>query len=250
MLQRFLGLSEEESRSMLSILESPTPNEWTVPRPIRGGRTVRTVPGQRFIQRYNEAFGLLWSFEVPSYFERDGQIVVQGRWSLNIPGRKVTRRYPDGTEETVEFEGIRICKEQFGSSEVDRWGSDEVQTDKRGSRVLDKDGKPVYKHRAGDPIDLGDDFKSAATDAMKKAGTQLGVFLDIYGPQDAAAEEKPSDVQLQAFYGRAIKAGMQEADANAWAEKQLGKPIGKANKQELLGLTADLIQMGKEKAEK
>jgi len=232
-LQKFMGLSEEESRDLVSVLTAPTPKEWLKERPIRGGRMVKYVPGNRFIERFNDAFGFLWSYEIPDHFIDDNQIVVKGRWSLQIPGRTITRKRPDGTEETVRFDGFSIIKEQFGSSEVKRYAKD----------IKDKSG--AVKYRKGDVIDLGDDYKGAGTDAMKKCGTQLGMFLDVYGPREESEEAAPTETQVGAFYKRASDIGKDKEEADRWAEEQLGKKISEASQQELLGLVADLISMAK-----
>jgi len=248
MLQKFMGLDEAESRRLVDILTSPTPREWQKPRPIRGGRTIKYVSGQHFIQRFNEAFGLLWSYEVPDRFEENGHIVAKGRLTIKIPGRTITREYPDGVRETIRFEGFEIAKEQYGSSEVKRWSSDEPMRDGRGQPQKDSKGNIMYKHRAGDPLELGNDYKAAATDAMKKCGTQLGIFLDVYGPQDEEEEEKPSDAQINAVYVRAEKLGWSDEQTDKWVEEKLGKPIDKAPRKEVLGLTAELIEMAKKQA--
>jgi len=234
-LQKFAGLTEQESRDLVEVLTASTPKEWIKERPARGGTVVPYVPGPYFIQRFNDAFGFLWSYEVPEYFEKDGQIVTKGRWSLNIPGRTIMRKLPDGTEETIKFEGLQIVKEQFGSSEVKRYAKDE--TDRKTGAV---------KHKKGDVIDLGDDYKGAGTDAMKKCGTQLGMFLDVYGPRESA-EEAAIREQFETLYWRGEQAGMTKDETDAWAEKELGKPLSEADELEVMGLVPKLIEMAKEK---
>lgn len=233
--QKYIGLTEEESKDLVEVLTEPTPKDWIKERPARGGAMVQYIPGSYFIRKFNDAFGFLWSYEAPDHFENNGQIVVKGRWSLQIPGRTMFTRYPDGREETLRFDGFQIVKEQFGSSEIKRYAKDV------------SDGHGGIRYQKGDVIDLGDDYKGAATDAMKKCGTQLGMFADIYRPREIGEEATPSDVQLGAFYLRAERAGKDKEEAEKWAEGQLGKLLEKASQQEILGLTADLIKMGKER---
>lgn len=229
-----MGLSEEESRNVVAVLTQETPKDWILSRPIRGGGTARYISGPRFIQRFNEAFGFLWSQEFP-WHERVGEeIIGKGRWSLQIPGRTVTRRYEDGNgrpvEETVRFDGFSIVKEQFGSAQIKRWSKD----------------NPKTGTKRGDPMDVGNDFKAMGTDAMKKCGIELGLFSDVYSSRETAEESGPSDQQLQSFYFRAEKVGMDEEKAEAWAAEQLGKPLKEADQQAVLGLVADLIDLAKE----
>jgi len=245
-LQKFMGLSEEEGRSLVAILTQETPKEQILERPIRGGGKARYVPGFRFIQRFNDAFGFLWSQEFPEAFERDGQIVSKGRWSLQIPGRTITKRYPDGMEETVRFDGFSVIKEHWGSAEVKKYAQDILAKDRQGKPLKNSQGQPVVRYKRGDVMDLGNDYKAASTDAMKKCGTELGMFLDVYGQREQSEESGPSDQQLQSFYFRAEKAGMDKEKAEAWAVEQTGKQMKELEQQAVLGLVADLIDLAKE----
>jgi hypothetical protein len=235
-LQKFAGLTEDESKDLAQLLTSDTPEEWVEERPIRGGGKVKYVPGPYFIKRFNDAFGFLWNYEVPEYFERDGQIVAKGRWSFRIPGRTITRKFPDGTEETIRFDGMEVVKEQFGSSEIKRYSRDVKNP---------KTGEVTYKK--GDVIDLGDDYKAASTDAMKKCGTQLGLFPDIYSSRAAEEERGISKQQLEVLYMRGRNAGMDEQATLKWAEEELGKPLSAADQLEAMSLIPKLVDLAKER---
>ncbi len=245
-LQKFMGLTEEEGRNLIAILTQKTPKDWILERPIRGGGTAKYVPGYRFIQRFNDAFGFLWSYEVVRAWHENNHVVAQGRWSLQIPGRTITKRYPDGTEETVRFDGFSIVKEHFGSAEVKLYAQDIPAKDRKGNMLRDSQGRPIIRYHKGEMMDLGNDYKAASTDALKKCGTELGMFLDVYGAREQAEESGPTDTQLQSFYLRAEKAGMDAEAAEAWALERLGKPLKEASQQEVLGLVADLIDLAKE----
>ena len=229
-LQRYMGLSEDESQDLISILTQDTPKDWIQSRPIRGGGTARYVPGYHFIERFNEAFGFLWSQEFPKVVREGNEIITQGRWSLQIPGRTITREFVDGTKETIKFDGFSIVKEQFGSAQLKKWAND----------------NPKLGIKHGDFMDIGNDYKAAATDAMKKCGTELGMFLDVYGARETSEMSGPTDKQLEAFYLRAEKCGMDKEAADKWAEEHLEKKLQEADQQDVLGLVADLIDLAKE----
>lgn len=56
-------------------------------------------------------------------------------------------------------------------------------------------GSEVTRTRDGKVVSIADDLKSAATDALKKAATLLGVGLHLYGPEEVAqpvASKAPS----------------------------------------------------------
>lgn len=56
-------------------------------------------------------------------------------------------------------------------------------------------GQKINKTKQGDPVDLGDDYKGAVSDALKKAATTLGVALYLSRDADAleieAAQNEP-----------------------------------------------------------
>ena len=60
---------------------------------------------------------------------------------------------------TVRLGGESVVKMQYGRADIKF---------KRGTR---------------DPLDVGNDFKSAATDALKKCASEFGVAQDIYGKE-------------------------------------------------------------------
>ncbi len=52
-------------------------------------------------------------------------------------------------------------------------------------------GSEVTKTRDGKVVSLADDLKSAATDALKKAATLLGVALQLYGVEEPVTPSAP-----------------------------------------------------------
>lgn len=143
-----------------AILTQTTPTEAVKSRKGRGGRDFKYVTHAWVTRTLNEAFGWAWSFEVDSYelIPRDdpSQVFVKGR--LTVYGK----------------EGQTLVKEQFGSAEVKHFGSDHKRT--------------------GQPLSIGDDLKAAASDALKKCASLLGLALDLYDPP------KPSKKMSDKFH--------------------------------------------------
>ena len=52
-------------------------------------------------------------------------------------------------------------------------------------------GSDIKTSKDGTVIDIGDDFKAAATDAMKKAATLFGIAADVYGKREKEEGEEP-----------------------------------------------------------
>ena len=222
LLTRYLG------EELVAFLLEPTPKEYIESREIRGGGTARYVAGHNFIKKLNEAFGLLWSSRIINSFRDGDQVVVQREFSFKVPGRTVIRELPDGTRETTIFEGFEITKAQFGRSEVKRYA------------------RPTGKYKAGDVMDLGNDFKGAATDGLKKCALELGVFADVYSER-GAEEEGPSTEQLEVLYMRGKNAGMTQEQTDVWVEAELGKKVLDCEPIEVLGLVPRLIRMAQGK---
>jgi len=250
------------SKELVEQLMAPTPREpeagivkW---REGRGVGKVPYVEGTNFIRKLNDCFGFLWSFEAPQTVREGEQIVAKGRLTVHIPmlKKRIIKRYiEDGRqveEESSEFEILNVVKEQSGSSEVKRWTSTAQMKDKKGNAQKDDKGNLLYKHKAGDIIDLGDDYKGAQTDAMKKCSTQLGVFLDVYemrGEEIGEGEGKLRSDQLEVFYWRADDAGMTPEQADKWAEERLGTPKKDWDANDVMTLIVPLIDL-KESKEK
>ena len=213
---------------LVNLLTAPTPKAYIESRPIRGGGTARYVAGWRFTQRLNQVFGFLWSTHIKEAHRDGDHVVVQGELTFKIPGRTIIREFPDGTKETTIFEGLEVTKSQFGGSEIKRYA------------------KPTGKYKAGDVMDIGNDFKAAATDAKKRCAVETGMFLDVYSSR-STEEEGPGEAQLDVLYMRGGRAGMDKAQTDTWVEEELGKKTLDCEDAELMGVIPRLIRMAQEK---
>ena len=79
------------------------------------------------------------------------------------------------------------------------------------------------KKDTGEIIDIGDDLKSAATDAMKKAATLLGFAPDVYGRREVLEQTGPGRAQLKALYSVGEKSGMTEEQVDDYVMKKYSK---------------------------
>lgn len=94
---------------------------------------------------------------------------LQGDWSFKVLEREVTEG------EVIVLGELRagdVSKQAFGGSEITRT-------------------------RDGRVVSLADDLKSAATDALKKAATLLGVGLHLYGVEEPAAPPQQANKLAQ-----------------------------------------------------
>ena len=182
-------------------LTSPTPPDWIEERPIRGGGTSQYIQGYRFIEKLNQCFGMLWNFDVLETIAQYDFIVIRGKLTITIPAHTIKRTNGD----IVTYDPITISKTQFGGSEVKKFKN------------------ATGKYKAGDIMDLGNDYKAAATDALKKCSVSFGMFSDVYRQSTSGGDSsKPSKTQLEAVYLRGSKLGMDKEATEQWVTEVTG----------------------------
>jgi len=201
----------------VALLKAPTPPEVIEERKIRGGGMVSYIPGSWFIERMNEIFGFLWDYEV-IHEERDkDQIVAKGQVTVRIPGYTLTRKSPDGMEESFKVDGIAIRKTQFGGSDVKK------------------------KSGTGEVMDLADDYKAAGTDAFKKCCTLLGLGLDVYSSREESnTKGGPSKQTMETLTHWGEKLGWDKDKIKEYCSTELSKPFEEVTDTEALGLLPKL----------
>lgn len=170
------------------------PATWVSSKQIM--RLVEKTPPSQIYKRPGKG-GKQWDYVTVSYVQRvldytfgfnwDFDIVEHGKeadhvWVLG----RLTVRNPKGTQS--------IVKTQFGRSEV--------------------------KHKQGgkEMLDYGNDLKAAASDALKKCASMLGIARDIYGKTDYKEESGVTPRENSEKVIQTLPAGPKEA-IKATAEK-------------------------------
>lgn len=145
-------------RQMVALVQK-TPKQHIKTRLGRGNRSFSYVTGSYVQNKLNLVFGWCWSFEVKDHGTSPGGT---GVWVLG----KLLVLDPTTRQ-------VLVTKEQFGSSDI----------------KFTKENKEV---------DYADDMKSAATDALKKCASLLGIAADIYAdPETASAIETQVQAVVQ-----------------------------------------------------
>lgn len=179
-------LKERQEEALSNLITKSTPKDVIFQKPARGGSNeLDYVPGWWFIDQLNSLFAFNWSFQIVKEVVDDkiGQVWVSGR--LTIPLGSDT-----------------IIKENFGSSDIKKYSKGNNQ---------------------GRIIDIGDDLKSAATDALKKCCSQLGLAADVYGHRERLDNSKAGLKQLKVLYSIGEKKGMTIEQVDEWVKKTSGK---------------------------
>src|SRR6478672_2204901 len=148
-------LMQTLSEAQVDFLMQRTPKREIKMRQGRGGLQFAYVEHGYVTERLNLVFGFNWDFDIVDKQILDDEVIVEARLTVRTPG------------------GQTIVKTQFGGAEIKRHAS--------GAK-------------SGRPLSIADDYKAAASDALKKCASLLGIGLDLYGrdrPGDAAPEEAP-----------------------------------------------------------
>lgn len=149
---------QHETDNLLADLSAPFPPG--VERMLnKGGTSLTYIPVSEVINRMNRVFGVGgWSSEIIKC-ERDSLdpdfIVAHVRINARIT-----------TSSGIE---TQIWKDGFG-------------------------GQKIKRTRNGDIVDLGDEFKGAVSDALKKAAQQFGVGLYLARSEEALLMDAKADV--------------------------------------------------------
>lgn len=130
----------------LALILKHTPEQYVKQRPAKGGGKWDYVTGGYMKKCLNLMFGFDWSFEIVDEKVMFGEVIVKGRLSCRSNGKE-------------------IVKMQYGNKDV----VFKKETDKDGNKV---------------PLSIGNDFKAAATDALKKCAAEIGIAADIYNAED------------------------------------------------------------------
>jgi len=164
------------NQSQLNFLLQKTNTKHIKERPAKGGGVWQYVKGSFVKKTLNFMFGWRWSFTIldTNFMLNAEQVIVHGKLTIKI-------KNDDGTFE-------EIIKEQFGKADI-KFKSNYVKQGNKNVKVRAKNADGSFQ-----PLDLGNDCKAAATDALKKCATELGLFSDVYAPEDYIEVKVVDDV--------------------------------------------------------
>lgn len=152
------------NKNQLNFLFAPTPKKHIYERPAKGGGKWQYVTGTYFKKVLNLMFGWDWDFEIMDEIVNmeAAQVIIKGRLTIRTGNRTIVRM-------------------QYGRQDL-KFKNDFLLDDK-GNKVLGTNGYPK-KFKTTIPLDLGNDLKGAATDALKKCASELGIASDVYAPKE------------------------------------------------------------------
>lgn len=131
-----------QTEAIKRILSQQTPKEEIRYRKGDGGRQFAYTDGPYVIRTLNEAFGWDWDFVADNE-----ELLTNNEKPFEVKCR--------GTL-TVRMDGKVVTKTQYGCQPI---------------KML---------QNGSSPVSIGDAYKGAATDALKKCASMLGIALDLY----------------------------------------------------------------------
>lgn len=140
--ERHQLLLQTLSEAQVDFLLQRTPPHEIKMRQGRGGMQFSYVEHGYVTERLNLVFGFNWDFEVMDKQILEDEVIVEAKLTVRTPG------------------GQTIVKTQFGGADIKRH---------------------TAGARSGKPLSIADDYKAAASDALKKCASLLGIGLDLYG---------------------------------------------------------------------
>lgn len=129
-------------------LFNSTPQRWTYSRPAKGGGQWKFVKVSYVRKNLDSITGYNWDFDIETTVAEAFEVAKLTK-SCVVKGILTCRTRKDGEWHTIK-------KTQFGRAEV------------------------KFKKGTQDPLDFGNDMKAAASDALKKCASLLGIAADIY----------------------------------------------------------------------
>lgn len=160
-LQMIDGLSEELKNGDLTrvfLKFQRTLSMFVKERPGRGNNTVQYVEGWYIKQVLNLATKFKWSSFIDGQLQTNNEVIMWGRIVISVDGQEYTQS-------------------AFGQSEIHYYKCDKIRS---VQQACVKDRSVCKNHTCEKPVCVGDDYKAALTDMIKKAASQWGIAGDVY----------------------------------------------------------------------
>lgn len=160
------------NQNQIQKIWNSTPDRYKYTRPAKGGGTWTYIKGSYVRKVLDSVFGFNWSFDVETSLAEAFE-VAKMTGSVVVKGTLKGKVKSDG-------EWVELTKTQFGRADV-KWKMTGQSPNRR--KVIDEySGSPI-------PLDIGNDFKAATTDCMKKCASLFGIGADVYEADEFMAIE-------------------------------------------------------------
>jgi hypothetical protein len=169
-----------------TVLSQRTPQSAVRWRTGKGGKQLRYVDHAYVTRLLNNAFGWAWDFEI-----LETELIVWNEKPFEV--RCIGRL-------TVNANGAQIVKTQCGSQAIE----------------FLRDGSA--------PVTIGDAYKGAASDAIKKCASLLGIALDLYDSDAPTTKRELMTQKIIALLDNATEERLIEVGQLLTGQAKNGKP--------------------------
>lgn len=160
------------NQNQIQKIWNSTPERYKYTRPAKGGGSWTYIKGSYVRKVLDSVFGFNWSFDIETSLAEAFE-VAKMTGSVVVKGTLKGKVKSDG-------EWVELTKTQFGRADV-KWKMTGQVPNRR--KVIDEyTGSPI-------PLDIGNDFKAATTDCMKKCASLFGIGADVYEADEFMAIE-------------------------------------------------------------
>jgi len=161
-----LTLAEDK----VELLRKDTPREFISTRPGPSGKELSYIDIGYVIAQLNKIFGHVWTFEVVREDRIADQVWVLGRLRVMLSENVILTKEQYGSAD-VKKKKVRICPTCLSQLPYRYPTCKECSHDMKQESIVEV------------PLSIGDDMKAAASDAMKKCASMLGLAMDVYHPK-------------------------------------------------------------------
>lgn len=121
---------------------------------------LKRTPSQ-YVKKRPAKGGGTWDYVSGGYVRKVLNLMFGWDWDFEVVSEQVAGgQVIVKGRLTCRVNGRSIVKMQYGCKEI------------------------MYKRGTTDPLNLGNDFKAAATDSLKKCAAELGIAADVYNKED------------------------------------------------------------------
>lgn len=160
------------NQNQIQKIWNSTPERYKYTRPAKGGGSWTYIKGSYVRKVLDSVFGFNWSFDVETSLAEAFEVAKMSG-SIVVKGTLTGKVKSDG-------EWVELTKTQFGRADV-KWRMTGPNGNK--TKMIDEyTGSPI-------PLDIGNDFKAATTDCMKKCASLFGIGADVYEADEFMAIE-------------------------------------------------------------
>jgi recombination DNA repair RAD52 pathway protein len=132
---------------------------------------------EKYVRNRPAKGGGQWKYVSGGYVKKCLNLLFGFDWSFEILEQMIMHKEAIVKGKlTINSNGKTIVKMQFGNKDI------------------------MYRKGTEEPLSIGNDLKSAATDALKKCAAEIGIAADIYNAEEFREVQVDTETELDKIY--------------------------------------------------